>query len=69
MEFKEFKYFVQHYHITKCQNQNLNLIICDLKPFRGKKKKKPALKLTHIEEVLAIWQSKKHQEPVSSWRQ
>ena len=55
MEFKEFKYFVQHYHITKCQNQNLNLIICDLKPFWGKKKKnKPALKLTHIEEVLAI---------------
>ena len=40
MEFKEFKYFVQHYHITKCQNQNLNLIICDLKPFREKKKKK-----------------------------
>ena len=39
MEFKELKYFVHHYHITECQNQNLNLIICDFKAFRGKKKK------------------------------
>ena len=39
-----------------------------LKPLGGKKKN-PDLKLTIIEEVLAIWQSKKHQESLSLLRQ